>query len=55
MKSLMFAVLVVAASGVAGAEAPLLSGLFVDHAVLQRDRPINVYGGLGTRQGGREG
>jgi sialate O-acetylesterase len=44
VKSLMFAVFVVAASGVAGAEAPLLNGLFVDHAVLQRDRPINVYG-----------
>jgi sialate O-acetylesterase len=30
-----------------GAEAPLMSGLFVDHAVLQRDRPINVYGRAG--------
>ena len=28
----------------AHAEAPLMSGLFVDHAVVQRDRPINVYG-----------
>ena len=26
------------------AEAPLMSALFVDHAVLQRDRPISVYG-----------
>ena len=26
------------------AEEPLLSGLFVDHAVLQRDRPLSVYG-----------
>ena len=30
-------------SGVA-ASAPELSALFVDHAVLQRDRPIDVYG-----------
>jgi len=30
--------------GVAAAEAPLMNALFVDHAVLQRDRPINVYG-----------
>lgn len=29
---------------IASAEEPLMSGLFVDHAVLQRDRPINVYG-----------
>jgi len=28
----------------AHAEAPLMSGLFVDHAVLQRDRPVNVFG-----------
>jgi sialate O-acetylesterase len=34
----------VASIGTAHAEAPLMSGLFVDHAVLQRDRPINVYG-----------
>jgi sialate O-acetylesterase len=26
------------------AQAPLMSGLFVDHAVLQRDRPIAVFG-----------
>jgi sialate O-acetylesterase len=44
VKSLVFAMFLVAASGVAGAETPLMSGLFVDHAVLQRDRPINVYG-----------
>ena len=45
MKTLVFAVFAgLAASGMAGAEAPLMSGLFVDHAVLQRDRPINVYG-----------
>jgi sialate O-acetylesterase len=31
-------------SSAAWAEAPLLDALFVDHAVLQRDRPINVYG-----------
>ncbi len=30
--------------GAAHAQAPLMSGLFIDHAVLQRDRPINVYG-----------
>ncbi len=34
--------------GTANAEAPLMSGLFVDHAVIQRDRPINVYGRAGT-------
>ncbi|HEU5134697.1 MAG TPA: sialate O-acetylesterase [Steroidobacteraceae bacterium] len=34
----------VALIGTAHAEAPLMSGLFVDHAVIQRDRPINVYG-----------
>jgi sialate O-acetylesterase len=28
----------------ANAEEPLMNGLFVDHAVLQRDRPINVFG-----------
>jgi sialate O-acetylesterase len=32
------------------AEAPLMSGLFVDHAVLQRDRPIHVYGHAGAGQ-----
>ena len=31
-------------AGTAQAEAPLMSALFVDHAVLQRDRPIDVYG-----------
>jgi sialate O-acetylesterase len=36
--------LAVAMIGAAQAEAPLMGGLFVDHAVLQRDRPINVYG-----------
>ena len=35
---------VVMAAGAAHAEAPLMSGLFVDHAVLQRDRPVNVFG-----------
>ena len=34
----------VALSSAACAEAPLLDAMFVDHAVLQRDRPINVYG-----------
>jgi sialate O-acetylesterase len=33
-----------ALSGIALAQAPLLGPLFVDHAVLQRDRPINVWG-----------
>jgi sialate O-acetylesterase len=28
----------------ASAEARLMSGLFVDHAILQRDRPVNVFG-----------
>jgi sialate O-acetylesterase len=32
------------AAGAAHAEAPLMSGLFVDHAILQRDRPLNVFG-----------
>jgi sialate O-acetylesterase len=36
--------IVVAAIGTAHAQAPLMSALFVDHAVLQRDRPIQVYG-----------
>ncbi len=36
--------MIVLAAGAARAEAPLMSGLFVDHAVLQRDRPINVFG-----------
>jgi sialate O-acetylesterase len=31
-------------AGAARAEAPLMSGLFVDHAVLQRDRPVKVFG-----------
>src|SRR5262245_40831950 len=31
-------------SSVASAEAPPMSAIFGDHAVLQRDRPINVYG-----------
>ena len=34
-------------SGVA-ASAPELSALFVDHAVLQRDRPIDVFGRAGA-------
>src|SRR6187401_1799800 len=28
----------------ASAEARLMSGLFVDHAILQRERPVNVFG-----------
>jgi sialate O-acetylesterase len=44
VKRVMFAMFAVAVSGVAAAEAPLMSGLFMDHAVLQRDRAINVYG-----------
>jgi sialate O-acetylesterase len=36
--------LAVTITSAAHAQAPLMSGLFVDHAVLQRDRPISVYG-----------
>jgi sialate O-acetylesterase len=32
------------AMGVAHAQAPRMDALFTDHAVLQRDRPIDVYG-----------
>jgi sialate O-acetylesterase len=32
------------ATGTARADAPLLDALFTDHAVLQRDRPISVWG-----------
>jgi sialate O-acetylesterase len=39
----MLAILV-ASIGAAQADAPLMNGMFVDHAVLQRDRPINVWG-----------
>jgi len=35
---------VLAAAGAAQAEGPLMNGIFVEHAVLQRDRPINVFG-----------
>ncbi|MEO8018095.1 MAG: sialate O-acetylesterase [Pseudomonadota bacterium] len=49
MKHLML-VLSIATMGAAQAEAPLMSGLFVDHAVLQRDRPINVFGHAGARE-----
>jgi sialate O-acetylesterase len=38
------AMLLTAAPATAQTPAPLMSGLFVDHAVLQRDRPLNVYG-----------
>ena len=31
-------------TGTTQAEEPLLNGLFVDHAVLQRDRPLHIYG-----------
>jgi sialate O-acetylesterase len=41
---LAWAMFALAAACTAQAEAPLMSGLFVDHAVLQRDRPVNVYG-----------
>jgi len=46
VKSLVFAILAVAvaASCPAAAEAPLMSAIFGEHAVLQRDRPIHVYG-----------
>ena len=36
---------------VQAADAPLLASIFGDHVVLQRDRPINVYG---TRAPGEE-
>ena len=38
----MWAVLV--SVGVAAQAAPLMHGIFQDHAVLQRDRPIEVWG-----------
>jgi sialate O-acetylesterase len=41
---LAWVMFVLAVTGAAQAEAPLMSGLFVDHAVLQRDRPIAVFG-----------
>ncbi|HEY6123105.1 MAG TPA: sialate O-acetylesterase, partial [Steroidobacteraceae bacterium] len=41
---LAWTMIALSVTGLAQAEAPLMSGLFVDHAVLQRDRPINVYG-----------
>jgi sialate O-acetylesterase len=44
VKNFRAAMFALAITGAAQAEAPLMSGLFVDHAVLQRDRPINVYG-----------
>ena len=43
-KTICAAMCAFAAMGAARAEAPLMSGLFADHVVLQRDRPIDVYG-----------
>ena len=40
----MILLLAVLASALAAAEPPLLHPLFADHAVLQRDRPIEVWG-----------
>jgi sialate O-acetylesterase len=37
-------IMAVAVACPAQAEVPLMSPLFVDHAVIQRDRPIHVYG-----------
>jgi sialate O-acetylesterase len=42
--AMMAAKLVVAASAAAAAQAPLLDAMFQDHAVLQRDRPIPIWG-----------
>src|SRR5690349_7330135 len=41
---LAWGMVVMAVAGAACAETPLMSGLFVDHAILQRDRPVNVFG-----------
>ena len=42
--ALTTAALLLSAAHAAQAEAPLLSSIFADHAILQRDRPINVFG-----------
>ena len=39
-----WALLSMSFTGATQAEEPLMSGLFVDHAVLQRDRPLHIYG-----------
>src|SRR5688572_6752707 len=41
---LALGMVVMAASCAANADTPLMAGLFVDHAVIQRDRPVNVFG-----------
>ena len=41
---LAWGMVVMVAAGAAQAEVPLMSGIFVEHAVLQRDRPIAVFG-----------
>src|SRR5688572_19650105 len=41
---LAWALLGAAGAAVAQADTPLMHGLFTDHAVLQRDQPIVVYG-----------
>jgi len=40
----IWALLLMSFTGTTQAEEPLLNGLFVDHAVLQRDRPLHIYG-----------
>ncbi len=42
-------------SGTAAAQGtpPLMDALFVDHAVLQRDRPIDVFGHAGPARKSR--
>jgi sialate O-acetylesterase len=42
--------LMITLAGLARAEAPLLDALYVDHAVLQRDRPVIVSGHVGAGQ-----
>ena len=41
---LAWGLFVLLAAGAARADAPLMSAIFAEHAVLQRDRPVNVYG-----------
>ncbi len=44
----MAAGLLLLSAAAANAEMPLMGPLFVDHAVLQRDRPIDVFGNAGA-------
>src|SRR5688572_14402201 len=41
---LAWGMFVLAVTGAVHADAPLMSGIFTEHAVLQRDRPLRVYG-----------